>query len=380
MKRAIFDEEHDAFRQLCHDFLLREAAPHTAEWEISGIVDRLIWKQAGSTGLLGFEVPEEFGGSDVKDFRYNAIIAEEIAATGSVGVGFTLHNDIVAPYLLSLCTEEQKARWLPGFVSGELITAIAMTEPSTGSDLASIRTTARLDGDHYVLNGSKTFITNGILSDLVIVAAKTDPAAGHRGMSLLMVERGMPGFERGRNLAKAGMHAQDTAELFFSDVKVPRANLLGEEGRGFGYLMANLPQERLSIAVSAVAGMQRAVDLTIAYAKERTAFGSPISTFQASRFTLAEMVTKTRAAQSYLDQCILALNAGELTADEAAGAKYWTTDVLAEITDAAVQLHGGYGYMDEYEVSRLWRDARVTRIYGGTNEIMKEIVGRALGF
>jgi alkylation response protein AidB-like acyl-CoA dehydrogenase len=380
VKRVIFDEDHDAFRQLCHDFLLREAAPHTAEWEGAGIVDRLIWKQAGSSGLLGFEVPEEFGGSGVKDFRYNAIIAEEVAATGSVGVGFTLHNDIVAPYLLSLGTEEQKARWLPGFVSGELITAIAMTEPSTGSDLGSIRTTARPDGDGFVVNGSKTFITNGIHSDLVIVAAKTDPEAGHRGMSLLMLERGMPGFERGRNLAKAGMHSQDTAELFFSDVKVPRANLLGEEGRGFSYLMTNLPQERLSIAVAAVAGMQRAVDLTVAYAKERTAFGAPIGTFQASRFTLAEMVTKTRAAQSYLDQCILALNAGELTADEAAGIKYWTTDLLAEVVDAAVQLHGGYGYMDEYEISRLWRDARVTRIYGGTNEIMKEIVGRALGF
>jgi alkylation response protein AidB-like acyl-CoA dehydrogenase len=380
VKRAIFDEEHDAFRQLCHDFLLREAAPHTAEWETSGIVDRLIWKQAGSAGLLGFEVPEEFGGSGVRDFRYNAIISEEVAATGSVGVGFSLHNDIVAPYLLSLANDEQKARWLPGFVSGETITAIAMTEPSTGSDLASIRTTARPDADGWVLNGSKTFITNGIHSDLVIVAAKTDPEAGRRGMSLLVVERAMPGFERGRNLAKAGQHAQDTAELFFSDVKVPRANLLGEEGRGFGYLMQNLPQERLSIAVAAVAGMQRAVDLTVAYAKGRTAFGSPIGNFQASRFALAEMVTKTRAAQSYLDQCILALNAGELTADEAAGVKYWTTDLLAEVADAAVQLHGGYGYMDEYEVSRIWRDARVTRIYGGTNEIMKEIVGRALGF
>ncbi|MCW2545791.1 MAG: putative acyl-CoA dehydrogenase [Mycobacterium sp.] len=380
MKRAIFDEEHDAFRQLCHDFLLREAAPHTAEWETSGIVDRLIWKQAGSAGLLGFEVPEEFGGSGVRDFRYNAIISEEVAATGSVGVGFSLHNDIVAPYLLSLANDEQKARWLPGFVSGETITAIAMTEPSTGSDLASIRTTARPDADGWVLSGSKTFITNGIHSDLVIVAAKTDQEAGHRGMSLLVVERGMPGFERGRNLAKAGQHAQDTAELFFADVKVPRANLLGDEGRGFGYLMQNLPQERLSIAVAAVAGMQRAVDLTVAYAKERTAFGSPIGNFQASRFALAEMVTKTRAAKSYLDQCILALNAGELTADEAAGIKYWTTDLLAEVADAAVQLHGGYGYMDEYEVSRIWRDARVTRIYGGTNEIMKEIVGRALGF
>ncbi len=331
-------------------------------------------------GCSGSRRPRSIGGAGIRDFRYNTILAEEINATGSVGVGFTLHNDVVAPYLLNLTNDEQKARWLPGFVTGELITAIGMTEPSTGSDLQSIRTTARLDGDSYVVNGSKTFITNGIHSDLVVVVAKTDPQAGHKGMSLLVVERGMPGFERGRNLAKAGMHAQDTAELFFSDVRVPKANLLGEEGRGFYYLMANLPQERLSIAVAAVAAMERACELTMAYAKERTAFGTPIGTFQASRFTMAEMVTKTRAAQSYIDQCILALNAGELTADEAAGAKYWTTDLLAEVTDAAVQLHGGYGYMDEYEVSRLWRDARVTRIYGGTNEIMKEIVGRSLGF
>ncbi|HEX4015736.1 MAG TPA: acyl-CoA dehydrogenase family protein [Frankiaceae bacterium] len=386
MKRAIFDDEHLAFRQLCHDFLLREAAPHTAEWEAAGIVDRLIWKQAGETGLLGFEVPEEFGGAGIKDFRYNAILSEEITATGSVGVGFTLHNDICAPYLLTLTNDEQKARWLPGFASGELITAIGMTEPSTGSDLQAIRTTARPatnaegGGDGWILNGSKTFITNGIHSDLVIVVAKTDPEAGHRGMSLLVVERGMPGFERGRNLAKAGQHAQDTAELFFSDVHVPRANLLGEEGRGFIYLMENLPQERLSIAVAAVAGMERAIELTRAYASERTAFGKPVGTFQASRFAIAEMVTKTRAARSYVDQCILSLNVGDLTADEAAGVKYWTTDVLAEVADAAVQLHGGYGYMDEYEVSRIWRDARVTRIYGGTNEIMKEIVGRSLGF
>jgi alkylation response protein AidB-like acyl-CoA dehydrogenase len=385
VKRAIFDDEHDAFRQLCHDFLLKEAAPHTADWEAAGIVDRQIWTQAGATGLLGFEVPEEFGGAGIRDFRYNAILSEEISATGSVGVGFTLHNDVTLPYLLALANEEQQARWLPGIVSGDIITAIGMTEPSTGSDLQSIRTSAApvdpaTGGDGWIVNGSKTFITNGILSDLVIVAAKTDPSAGHRGMSLLVVERGMAGFERGRNLAKAGMHSQDTAELFFADVHVPRANLLGEEGNGFLYLMQNLPQERLSIAVAAVASMERAIELTTAYAKARTAFGKPIGTFQASRFTLAEMVTKTRAARAYVDQCTLALNAGELTADEAAGAKYWTTDLLGEVTDAAVQLHGGYGYMDEYEVSRLWRDARVTRIYGGTNEIMKEIVGRALGF
>jgi alkylation response protein AidB-like acyl-CoA dehydrogenase len=383
--RTIFDDDHVAFRQLCRDFLSREAAPHTAEWEAAGIVDRTIWKQAGAAGLLGFEVPEAFGGAGIRDFRYNAILGEEIAFTGSVGVGFTLHNDICAPYLLALCSDEQRARWLPGFVTGELITAIGMTEPSTGSDLQGIRTTARPangrdSSDGWILNGSKTFITNGIHSDLVIVAAKTDPEAGHRGMSLLVVERGMAGFERGRNLAKAGQHAQDTAELFFSDVRIPRENLLGLEGSGFRYLMENLPQERLSIAVNAVASMERAIELTMAYARQRTAFGQPIGKFQASRFAIAEMMTKTRAARSYVDQCILALNAGELSADEAAGVKYWTTDVLGEVVDAAVQLHGGYGYMDEYEVSRLWRDARVTRIYGGTNEIMKEIVGRSLGF
>jgi alkylation response protein AidB-like acyl-CoA dehydrogenase len=384
VKRALFDDDPEgfaAFRSLCHDFLLKEAAPHTAEWEADGIVAADIWPKAGAAGLLGYEVPEEYGGAGIRDFRYNAILAEEIAATGSVGMGFTLHNDIVAPYLMTLATDEQKARWLPGFVTGEIVTAIAMTEPSTGSDLQAVRTTAVPDpnGDGWIVNGSKTFITNGILSDLVVTAVKTDPAAGGRGMSLLAIERGMPGFERGRNLAKAGQHSQDTAELFFTDVKVPRANLLGEEGHGFGYLMQNLPQERLSIAVAAVAGMERALDLTLAYVKERTAFGHPIGTFQASRFTVAEMLTKTRAARTYIDQCILALNAGELTADEAAGAKYWTTDLLGEITDEAVQLHGGYGFMDEYEISRLWRDARVTRIYGGTNEIMKEIVGRAAG-
>jgi alkylation response protein AidB-like acyl-CoA dehydrogenase len=384
VRRTLFDDDPEAFsafRELCRDFFLNEAAPHTAEWEAAGIVDPAIWKAAGAAGLLGFEVPEQYGGAGIRDFRYNAIVAEEIAATGSVGMGFTLHNDIVAPYLMTLATDEQKARWLPGFVTGELVTAIAMTEPQAGSDLQGVRTTAVPDpsGDGWIVNGSKTFITNGILSDLVIAAVKTDPSAGSRGMSLLVIERGMPGFERGRNLDKAGQHSQDTAELFFADVKVPRKNLLGEEGRGFGYLMTNLPQERLSIAVAAVAGMERALELTLAYTRERTAFGQPIGAFQASRFTLAEMATKTRAARSYVDQCILALNAGELTADEAAGVKYWATELLGEITDAAVQLHGGYGYMDEYEISRLWRDARVTRIYGGTNEIMKEIVGRALG-
>jgi alkylation response protein AidB-like acyl-CoA dehydrogenase len=380
MDRTIFTPEHDAFRALCHDFLSREAAPHTERWEKEGIVDRQIWLEAGKHGLLGFDVPEEYGGPGISDFRYNAIVAEEIANTGTVGVGFTLQNDVVAPYLIKLTNDEQKARWLPGFASGEIITAIAMTEPGAGSDLRGVATTARRDGDHYVLNGSKTFITNGILSDLVIVVAKTDPSAGHKGMSLLVVERGMAGFERGRNLDKAGMKSQDTAELFFNDVRVPAANLIGEEGRGFYHLMMSLPQERLSIAVAAVAGAERALELTKAYCRERKAFGTSIGSFQNTRFALAEMQTELRVARTYIDQCILALNDGKLTPDEASGAKYWATDLQGKVVDQCVQLHGGYGFMTEYEVSRLWRDARVQRIYGGTNEIMKEIVGRAMGF
>jgi alkylation response protein AidB-like acyl-CoA dehydrogenase len=297
-----------------------------------------------------------------------------------VGVGFPLHNDIVAPYLLDLCTEEQKERWLPGFARGEIITAIAMTEPGTGSDLQAIRTTARRDGDTYILNGSKTFITNGILSDLVIVVAKTDPGAGYKGISLLVVERGMPGFDRGRNLDKAGLKAQDTAEAFFSDVRVPARNLLGDEGMGFVYLMRNLPQERLSIAGAAVSVCERALALTMDYCRTRTAFGKPIGSFQASRFSLAEMATEVSVARVFVDRCIEALNADELTAPEAAGAKFWTTDLQCKVVDTCLQLHGGYGYMGEYEISRLWRDSRVQRLYGGTNEIMKEIVGRSMGF
>ena len=380
MKRTLFSAEHDAFRRLCREFLSKEAAPHAARWETQGIVDRDIWLAAGAAGLLAFDVPERFGGGGVRDFRYNAILSEEIVNTGTVGVGFTLQNDVVAPYLLDLCTEEQKERWLPGFARGEIITAIAMTEPGAGSDLQSVRTAARRDGDDYILNGSKTFITNGILSDLMIVVAKTDPDAGHKGISLLVVERGMPGFERGRNLDKAGLKAQDTAEAFFTDVRVPANNLLGEEGMGFGYLMQNLPQERLSIAVAAVSVSERALALTMDYCRTRTAFGRAIGSFQASRFSLAEMVTEISVARVFVDRCIEALNAGELTAAEAAGAKFWTTDLQCKVVDSCLQLHGGYGYMTEYEISRLWRDSRVQRVYGGTNEIMKEIVGRSLGF
>jgi alkylation response protein AidB-like acyl-CoA dehydrogenase len=310
------------------------------------------------------------------------VLVEEFAAANALSLssGFGLHNDVVAPYLLELCTAEQKRRWLPGFCSGDLVTAIAMTEPAAGSDLKAVRTTAVRDGDHYVLNGTKTFITNGIHSDLVIVVAKTDPRAGARGMTLLVVEHGMPGFTRGRKLRKVGMHAQDTAELVFDDVRVPAENVLGDVGAGFRYLMHSLPQERLSIAVVASAAARAALGWTIEYCKDRKAFGQPIGSFQNSRFKIAEMATETELTQTYVDRCILELNAGRLTPVDAAKAKWWATEVMTRVTDTCLQLHGGYGYMDEYPISRAWRDARIHTIFGGTTEIMKEIIGRDLGF
>jgi alkylation response protein AidB-like acyl-CoA dehydrogenase len=379
MRRSIFDSGHDIFRASARAFLEKECAPHAAEWEKAGVTGREVWLTAGAAGLLGWEVPERFGGSGVKDFRYNAILAEEITTTGSVGLGFAVNNDIVMPYLLDLTTEEQKQRWLPGMVTGEVITAIAMSEPGAGSDIKSLRTTAVLDGDAYVLNGSKTFISNGQLANLVIVAAKTDPAAGHRGISLLVVEDGMPGFQRGRQLDKIGTKASDTSELFFDDVRVPVTNLLGEVNRGFHHLMRNLPTERLGIAVHGVARARRAFDITLGYAKTREAFGQSIGSFQANRFALAEMKTKIDVAQIYLDQCIQALIDGELTGEEAAEAKLWVTETEWEVLDRCLQMHGGYGYVNEYEIARLWRDGRVQRLYGGTSEIMKDIIGRSLG-
>jgi alkylation response protein AidB-like acyl-CoA dehydrogenase len=309
------------------------------------------------------------------------IIGEETARAGvtGFGLGLGLHNDIVLPYFLAFTSDEQKARGLPGIASGELITAVAMTEPGMGSDLASLRTTARRDGDVYVVDGSKTFITNGINADLVVTAVKTDPGQRHRGTSLLVLERGMPGFERGRNLDKIGQHSQDTAELFFTGVRVPAANLLGEEGQGFAYLVTKLPQERLSIAVAAVAAARAALTWTLEYVRQRTAFGQPIGSFQNSKFRLAEMATEIDVAQHYIDACVRALGDGELTAEDAAKAKWWTTELQGRVVDACVQLHGGYGYMTEYPIARAYLDARVTRIYGGTTEIMKEIVGRSLG-
>ncbi|GGO03279.1 acyl-CoA dehydrogenase family protein [Microbispora bryophytorum] len=381
MRRDLFDEEHDLFRETVREFMAREVVPHHAQWEKDGIVPREVWKKAGELGMFGFSVPEEYGGSGITDFRYNMVIVEEVIRVGASGLGFGLHNDIMAPYMVDLTDDEQKQRWLPGFASGELITAIGMTEPGAGSDLQGIRTTAVREGDHYVVNGQKTFITNGINSDLVVVVTKTDPSAGARGTSLLVVERGMEGFTRGRNLEKVGMHAQDTAELFFDNVRVPVANLLGgEEGQGFFQLMHNLPQERLSIAVAAVAAAETVLEETIEYCRNRTAFGRSIGKFQNTRFLLAELATEVEIARHYVDKCVRALNAKELTAVDAAKAKWWTTELQNKVIDRCVQLHGGYGYMLEYPVAKAWLDSRVQTIYGGTTEIMKEIIGRSFGF
>ncbi|GGM76055.1 acyl-CoA dehydrogenase [Thermopolyspora flexuosa] len=381
MRRDLFEEEHELFRETVRDFLAREVVPHHAQWEKDGIVPREVWKKAGEIGMFGFGVPEEYGGSGITDFRYNAVMLEEVMRVGATGLGFSLHTDIVAPYLVDLTNDEQKERWLPGFASGELITAIAMTEPSAGSDLQGIRTTAVRDGDHYVVNGSKTFITNGINSDLVVTVTKTDPTKGAKGMTLLVVERGMEGFTRGRNLEKIGMKAQDTAELFFDNVRVPVANRLGDaEGQGFYQLMRNLPQERLSIAVGAVAAAETVLEQTIEYCRTRQAFGQSIGKFQNTRFVLAELATEVEIARHYVDKCIMALNAGELTAVDAAKAKWWTTELQNKVIDRCLQLHGGYGYMLEYPVAKAFLDARVQSIYGGTNEIMKEIIGRSFGF
>jgi alkylation response protein AidB-like acyl-CoA dehydrogenase len=377
--REIFEAEHEAFRQTVRSFVDKEISPFHDQWEKDGIVDRSVWTKAGALGLLCFDVPEEYGGAGVTDFRYNLVIAEELTRAGANGPGFLVHTDIIVPYITSLGTPEQKQRWLPGLVSGELISAIAMTEPGAGSDLQGIRTTAVDKGDHYVLNGSKTFISNGILADLVIVVAKTDPTAGHKGVSLLVVERGMDGFDRGRNLDKMGLKAQDTAELFFDNVVVPKDNLLGAEGSGFISLMVNLPQERLSIAMIAAAACEHILDLSLTYAKEREAFGKPIGKFQHNRFLIAEMATETHIARVFVDDCVTKHNNGHLDATLASMAKWWTTELQNKLVDRAVQLHGGYGYMNEYPIARAYVDSRIQTIYGGTTEIQKEIIGRSLG-
>ena len=381
MQRTIFEPDHRDYRESAQRFIAAEMTPHTDAWEAEGIVPRELFAKAAEKGMLAMAVGEEFGGAGVDDFRFNQILVEEFAyaGVGAAGLGISLHNDICLPYFLEYCTPEQRDRWMPGIADGSLITAVAMTEPGIGSDLASMTTSAILDGDHYVVNGSKTFITNGINADLIITAVKTDPSQRHKGMSLLVIEAGMEGFERGRNLEKVGMHSQDTAELFFNDVRVPVANRFGDEGLGFTYLVSNLPQERLSIAVAGVAAAQAALNWTLEYVKERQAFGQPIGSFQASRFALAEMKTEIDMATQWVDQAVLALNAGTLTAEDAAAAKWWCTELQGRVVDRCVQLHGGYGYMLEYPIGRAYADARITRIYGGTTEIMKEIVGRSLG-
>ncbi|MFI9788400.1 acyl-CoA dehydrogenase family protein [Kitasatospora sp. NPDC051984] len=378
MQRELYTEEHEDFRESVRAFLAKEVIPHHARWEQQGIVDRDAWLAAGKAGLLGLAVDEQFGGGGSQDFRFAAVLAEEFTRVGASGLAIGLHNDIIGPYLTGLATDEQKQRWLPGFCSGELISAIAMTEPDTGSDLQAIRTTAVDAGDHYVLNGAKTFISSGILADLVVVVAKTTAEGGAHGLSLLVVERGMPGFERGRNLDKIGQKAQDTAELFFQDVRVPKANLLGEENQGFLYLMRNLAQERLAIAVAAIAGAEFVLDETMAYVKQRTAFGRPLAKLQHVRFEIAEMATECAVTRTFVDRCVLEHNKYNLTPADASMAKWWSTELQKRVADRCLQLHGGSGYMSDSAVARAFTDGRVQTIYGGTTEIMKEIVGRSL--
>jgi alkylation response protein AidB-like acyl-CoA dehydrogenase len=381
MRRSTFEHDHEDFRESVRRFIAEEITPHDEQWEREGIVPRELFAKAAEKGMLAMAVPEEFGGLGVDDFRFNQVLLEEVAHAGVAGsgLGLTLHHDICLPYFLEYCTPEQRERWLPGIADGTLITAVAMTEPGIGSDLASMSTSAKRDNGHYVLNGSKTFITNGINADLVITAVKTDPSQRHKGISLVIVERDTPGFDRGRNLEKLGMHAQDTAELFFDDALVPANNLLGDEGKGFTYLVSNLAQERLSIAISAVASARAALDWTLEYVKERQAFGQPVGSFQNSRFALAEMKTEVELATVFVDKAVMDLNAGELSVEDAAMAKWWCTELQGRVVDRCVQLHGGYGYMLEYPIAKAYADARITRIYGGTTEIMKEIVGRSLG-
>ena len=379
MQRDIFGPDHDAFRDMVRVSIAREVTPYHGQWERDGVVSREVWLAAGRAGLLGIDMDKKYGGGGDPDYRYYLILNEELARAGATGPGFAVHNDINGQYFARLCSAEQKERWLPGYCSGELITAIAMSEPGAGSDLQGIQTTAVRDGAGYLLSGQKTFISNGQLCDLVIVVAKTDPAAGHRGISLLVVERGMAGFERGRNLAKVGMHAQDTSELFFSDVRVPASNLLGEEGGGFLALMQNLPRERLAIGATALAAAEKVFQDTLQYCQQRQAFGRPIGAFQHSRFTLAEMATELAVARAFTDRAVTEHNAGQLSNSDASMVKWWDTELCNRVVDRCVQLHGGYGYMTEYPVARAYADSRVQTIFGGTTEIMKEIIGRELG-
>ena len=375
--RTLFSPEHELFRQSVRTFLEKDAAPFHAQWEKQGYIDRALWNKAGEAGMLCFHLPEEYGGLGA-DFLYSAVVIEEISRLGLTGIGFSLHSDIVAPYILHYGSEALKHQHLPLLISGEKVTAIAMTEPGAGSDLQGVKTTAVLDGDEYVINGSKTFITNGFLADLVIVVAKTDPKAGAKGTSLFLVEAATPGFDKGKRLEKVGMKAQDTSELFFQDVRVPKENLLGQAGMGFAYLMQELPQERLTVAIGALASAEAALQWTLDYTRERKAFGKAIADFQNTRFKLAEMATEIQIGRVFVDKCLALHLEGKLDVPTAAMAKYWATDLQCKVLDECVQLHGGYGFMWEYPIARAWADARVQRIYAGTNEIMKEIIARAL--
>ena len=381
MKRNIFTDEHDAFRDMTRAFIEKEIAPYHEQWERDGVVSRDVWLAAGGTGLLGIDVDEKYGGGGNRDYRYYLVLNEEMARAGAHGPGFIVHNDIVGHYLSKLGTEEQKQRWLPGYCAGETIAAISLTEPAAGSDLMGLTTAARRDGDDYVLNGQKIFTSNGQLADLVVVMALTNPDARSRYLaySMIVVERGMDGFVRGRNLDKVGLRAQDTSELFFTDVRVPRENLIGEEGAGFLYLMQNLPRERLAIGTVALAGAERVFEMTLEYCKQRQAFGQPIGKLQHIRFVLAEIATELAAARAFTDRAVVEHDEGRLTAEEAAMVKWWNTELASRVADRCIQLHGGYGYMREYPVARAFADLRVMSIFGGTTEVMKEMVGRGLG-
>ncbi|MBA4172824.1 MAG: acyl-CoA dehydrogenase [Hyphomicrobium sp.] len=378
MQRTIFEPEHEQFRDSVRKFMQAEVGPHADRWREAGMVDREVYLKAGEQGLLCVFADEKYGGAGIDDLRFDQIIVEENMRYGDIGFYINLHNDLVAPYIHKLCNEEQKDRFMPGIVSGETILAVAMTEPSTGSDLAGMKSRAVKNGDHWVLNGAKTYISNGILGDLIVVAARTDPDRPH-GISLFLVERGMEGFERGRKLEKMGLKSQDTAELFFNNVKVPQKNLIGEAGQGFKYLAQMLAQERLIAAIGFMATAQTAFDLTLEYVKERRAFGKPIGAFQNTRFKMAQMRAELDMAQTYVDQCVLLLNNKVLTAEDASAAKLLASELEGRVVDECVQLHGGAGYMDEYRISRMFTDARISRIFAGTSEIMLEIIGRGLG-
>jgi len=380
VQRTLFEPEHESLRESVREFLDRHVTPRYDEFIAAKAFPRDLWLEAGKQGFLAVQVPEEYGGGGADDYRFSVVIDEEFAAvSGALSSCFGIHSGVCEPYLTKLTTPEQRDRWLPGYCTGEIVTAIGMTEPGGGSDLAALKTTAVRDGDTFVVNGSKTFITNGYSADLVIVAARTDPAKGAKGISLFGVETGMPGFTRGRKLDKVGQEESDTAELFFEDVRVPAANLIGELDRGFIHMMEQLPQERLGAAVSNLAHCRAILVETLQYAKDRRAFGQSIGAFQANKFLLAELFTKVEVTQAFVDDGIRAHTAGTLTAVDAAKAKWWTAQVQSEVLDACVQLHGGYGYMNEYRVAKAWRDARVTKIWAGSNEIMKELIGRDLG-